>query len=136
MVLGPAAFDCNVLSLDEAGFAQSLGERAIAHQLGEVWRWREDSKDADDRQWLLLRSDNARQRYRAAKQGDEAPTVHSILLRPPTARKPSTTRHGRGLTGAAIEDTVSISGRVCGNGGFRRTPAVLGHELANGGNRA
>ena len=42
----------------------------------------------------------------------EAPTVHSILLQPTTARKPSTTRHSRGPDGCSIEDTASIAGRA------------------------
>jgi hypothetical protein len=37
---------------------------------------------ADHRHRLLLRGGNARQSYRAAKRGNEAPTVHSILMQP------------------------------------------------------
>src|SRR5215472_16299971 len=77
---------------------------------------------ANHRHRLLLCGGNARQRYRAAKQGNEAPTVHSILLQLRTARKSSTTRHGRGPMGAATEDTVSTAERACGNGSFRVEP--------------
>jgi hypothetical protein len=79
VTLGPAAFDRHVFSLDEAGLIQSL-ENWAAADFTRVGGRRENTEETDHRHRLLLRGGNARQRYRAAKQGNEAPTVHSILL--------------------------------------------------------
>jgi len=47
-----------------------------------VRRSTEEAKEANHRHRLLPRGSEARQSYRAAKRGNEALTVHSILMQP------------------------------------------------------
>src|SRR6516162_4769483 len=77
--LRPAVFDRQVLTLDVAGFVQSAEERGQKPHIGFGCR---TGEIADHRHRLLLRGGNARQRYRAAEQGCEAPMLHSILIWP------------------------------------------------------
>src|SRR5215831_19712181 len=79
MVLCPAILDREIASLDVAGIVQASAEGGDKGRVGL-------GGDAAEKTYqphrLLLRGGNARQRYRAAKQGNEAPTVHSILMQP------------------------------------------------------
>jgi hypothetical protein len=59
-----AVFDRKILSLDVAGFAQSLPER---RQKRRCWDRRRDAEVTDDRHRLLLRAQGARRNHRAAQ---------------------------------------------------------------------
>ena len=65
--------------LDVALLLQPLAK--CSHDAGGISR-ASLAEVADHRHRLLLRGGSARQRYRAAKQGNEASTVHSILIQP------------------------------------------------------
>ena len=77
--LCPAVFDSYVLPLDITAFAEPLAER------GDQWRIRKRrsaAQKADHWHRLPLRAQGACRGYRDAEQGNEAPTVHSILMQP------------------------------------------------------
>ena len=82
----PAIFDRHVLSLDVAGFAQSLAERGSEWTSEAPWG-AGGGEETDHRHLLLLRRGNTRQSYRGAKRGNEAPTVHSSILMQPQPRE-------------------------------------------------
>src|SRR5262249_38298722 len=82
VVLCPAVFNCYVLTLDVAGFAQSFAERCqqTRHRLRRI---RMEISD-DWNGWLLRarrgRPKNGRRARRAAEQRDELAAIHSITL--------------------------------------------------------
>src|SRR5258708_16272452 len=74
MALRKAVFDRQILSLDVAGFAQSLAERGDKRRERVVGGWAED---ADHRHRLLLRTHSNRPRDRhAAKHDEQFATFH------------------------------------------------------------
>ena len=70
----PAVLDRHVLSLDIAGFAQSLAERG--HQ-GRKRTGRRAAEETDHRERLLLRADQERIRRRAGENHHEIPASHT-----------------------------------------------------------
>jgi hypothetical protein len=73
--LRPAVFDRQILSVDVAGFAQSLAEH------GHIWRIRTGrpaAEEADHRHHLLLRAGGKRPSHRAAQQQHQLAAPHSI----------------------------------------------------------
>src|SRR5262245_2923120 len=80
MALCPAVFDRQILSLDVAGFAQSLAERV--HKRCRRRAGRPGVEDADHRHRLLLRPGDARRGEEAAGHGaDERSTFHYSITR-------------------------------------------------------
>src|SRR6266581_7644107 len=79
MALRPAVFDCQILSLDVAGFAQSLAERA--HKRSRRVAGRPGAEDADHRHRLLLRARSERPcRHRAGEKNYEIASPHARPL--------------------------------------------------------
>src|SRR5206468_4035194 len=72
--LGPAVFDRQILSVDVAGFAQSLPEGGHAEGRGLC---RHAAEKADHRHRLLLRAEGARRSHHAAQQ-QQLTAVHSM----------------------------------------------------------
>src|SRR5262249_27560185 len=81
VVLCPAVFNCYVLTLDVAGFAQSFAERCqqTRHRLRRIRMY-----ISDDWNGRLLRArrerPKKRRRDRRAAKHDELPALHSITL--------------------------------------------------------
>ncbi len=75
VALRPAVFDRHVLSLDIAGFAQSLVERG---HIRCSRAGRAGAEEADHRHRLLLRAQGARRRHRAAQQEHQLAAPHSM----------------------------------------------------------
>src|SRR5439155_3400935 len=75
MALRPAVFDRNILSLDVAGFAQSLAERGYirGNRTG-----RRSAEDTDHRHRLLLGAQRRGRGHRAAQNEHEFAVVHSM----------------------------------------------------------
>ena len=91
------------VGLDITGLGESLAERSDGRS---ICPWRVTAEEADYRHRPLLCGGKARQGYRAAKQGNEAPTVHSVLMQPTArnlAQRETATLADDGCT---IEDTV------------------------------
>jgi hypothetical protein len=61
--------------------ADSILDRSLA-RFPRCQRAREEVEDADHRHRLLLRAQGTCRGYRGAEQGNEAPTVHSMLRQP------------------------------------------------------
>jgi hypothetical protein len=118
VALCAAVLDHHILTLYKAGFTQPNAER---DHLRGIWAVSEVTKVTDHRHRLLLRGGNARRSYRATKQGNEAPTVHSILMQS-QPRENLAQRDTAAGRWCSIEDIVSIAERACGNGGFRVEP--------------
>src|SRR6516165_10945475 len=122
MALRPAVFDHNISAFDKACLLEAALEGGDPRRVGFG---RGAAEESDHRHRLLLSGGNERQRDRPAKQGSEAPTVHSILLQPTTARKPSTTRHGRGPMGAVSRTLYQSPSTRAETAAFGRIPAIL-----------
>src|SRR6516165_93270 len=133
MALRPAVFDHNISAFDKACLLEAALEGGDPRRVGFG---RGAAEESDHRHRLLLSGGNERQRDRPAKQGSEAPTVHSILLQPTTARKPSTTRHGRGPMGAVSRTQYQSPRRMRERRLPGRTPAILGVSWRTAGSRA
>src|SRR5947207_10882439 len=79
MALRKAVFDRQILSLDVAGFAQSLAERGDEGREPVVGGWAED---ADHRHRLLLRAPSERPcRHRAGQKNYEFASPHAPASR-------------------------------------------------------
>src|SRR5437764_7441383 len=79
MALRPAVFDRHILSLDVAGFAQSLAERV--HKRCARRAGRPGVEDADHRHRLLLRAPRERPcRHRAGEKNYEIASPHARPL--------------------------------------------------------
>src|SRR5262245_28572547 len=73
MALRPAVFDRHILSLDVAGFAQSLAERV--HKRCRKRAGRRGVEDPDHRHRLLLRLHSGRRKNEAESKHDREPDL-------------------------------------------------------------
>src|SRR5437016_1860931 len=81
MALRPAVFDRQILSLDVAGFAQSLAERGHKRCRRRRRAGRPGVEDADHRHRLLLRARSERPcRHRAGEKNYEIASPHAVPL--------------------------------------------------------
>src|SRR5262249_31175164 len=89
LTLGPAEFDRHVMDLDKAGFAQAAADCGYKLGIRRCWR----SQDADHRPCRLLRARRERPRgRRAAENGDELASLHSITSSARASRLSGTVR--------------------------------------------
>src|SRR5438445_8922052 len=89
MALRKAVFDRQILSLDVAGFAQSLAERGDKRRERVVGGWAED---ADHRHRLLLRAACERISHRAAECDEQFAPFHQDTPAAMADAKPITSR--------------------------------------------